>query len=105
MVQIPYPSSRGTLVQRPKRGTSVRLELGLALRLETMGQEGDLNGVQGELGGLETEVKRFAAFFEDMRFVVATEVATTRKMAKVQLGRRRSIHRRDTATVQLTQGR
>jgi len=35
----------------------------VALRLETMGREGDLSGAQGALEELEAEVKRFAAFF------------------------------------------
>ncbi len=36
----------------------------VALRLETMGREGDLRGAQGVLDELEVEVKRFAVFFE-----------------------------------------
>ena len=36
----------------------------VAQRIETLGREGNLAGVQGALAELETEVQRFAAFFE-----------------------------------------
>ena len=41
-----------------------RVASDLALRLETMGREGDLSEARGVLEELEAEVRRFAAFFE-----------------------------------------
>ena len=59
MVRCAAHGIKGTLDSFGGRAASA-----VALRLETMGRDGDLSGVRGELRELEGEVKRFADFFE-----------------------------------------